>query len=160
MCLSAIRLGFSMPASRRADPFRRRLSRSRFDDWRSLRERRLIRDWLCGRFVRNSTPVATVVIITAIQAMVMGGALTLGAFMPAFYAFAIPAITPMVIVLLISKENSNFVLALYSIFFLLLFITIARRFSPSLSNTLRLTFEKQALVNALTEAYDQQTVLA
>ncbi len=53
----------------------------------------------------NSTPVATVVIITAIQAMVMGGALTLGAFMPAFYAFAIPAITPMVIVLLISKEK-------------------------------------------------------
>lgn len=115
---------------------------------------------LGGLFVLNTTPVATVVIITAIQAMVMGGALTLGAFMPAFYAFAIPATMPMVIVLLISRENSNFVLALYTIFFLLLFISIARRFSRSLSNTLQLSFEKQALVNALTVAYDQQATLA
>ncbi|HEY7985434.1 MAG TPA: diguanylate cyclase [Methylophilaceae bacterium] len=115
---------------------------------------------LGGLFVVNTTPIATVVVITAIQAMVMGGALTLGAFMPAFYAFAIPATMPMVIVLLTSKENSNFVLALCTIIFLLLFINIAKRFSRALGKTLQLTFEKQALVNALTEAYDQQTVLA
>jgi diguanylate cyclase (GGDEF)-like protein len=115
---------------------------------------------LGGLFVLNTSPIAMVVIITAIQAMVMGGALTLGAFMPAFYAFSIPATIPMVIALLVSRENSNFVLAVYSIIFLLLFITIARRFNRSLSRTLQLSFEKEALVKALTEAYDQQSVLA
>ena len=115
---------------------------------------------LGGLFVLNSTPAGTVVIITAIQAMVMGSALTLGAFLPAFYAFAIPATIPMVTVLLISREDSNFVLALYSILFLLLFISIARRFNRSLSDTLQLSFEKEELVNALTDAYDLQARLA
>jgi diguanylate cyclase (GGDEF)-like protein len=115
---------------------------------------------LGGLFVLHTSPITTVVIITAIQAMVMGGALTLGAFMPAFYAFAIPATLPMVVALLISKEGPNLVLAVYSIIFLLLFITIARRFSNSLTRTLQLSIEKEALVKALTEAHDQQSVLA
>lgn len=115
---------------------------------------------LGGLFVLHTSPNSMVVIITAIQAMVMGGALTLGAFMPAFYAFSLPATIPMVIALLASRENSNFVLAIYSIIFLLMFITIARRFNHSLSRTLQLSFEKEALVNALTEAHDQQSVLA
>lgn len=116
---------------------------------------------LGGLFVlQHTSPVSMVVVITAIQAMVMGGALTLGAFMPAFYAFAIPATLPMVIALLFSRESSNFILAVYSIIFLLLFIIIAKRFSNSLSRTLLLSIEKEALVKALTEAHDQQSVLA
>ena len=115
---------------------------------------------LGGLLVLDDSPIAAVVTITAIQAMVMGGALTLGAFLPAFYAFALPAIMPMVVALAISGTGPHIILAVYSSIFTVLIAGIARRFNRSLRYTWQLTFEKEDLVNALTKAHDQQSALA
>jgi diguanylate cyclase (GGDEF)-like protein len=111
-------------------------------------------------FLLKASPIAMVVTITATQAMVIGGALTLGAFLPAFFAFALPAILPMIIVLAASGGSKNFILAAYSAIFLALIIHVARNLNHSLRHSWRLTFEKEDLLKALTEAHDFQSILA
>ena len=113
-----------------------------------------------GLFVLKASPLAMVVTITAIQAMIMGGALTLGAFLPAFYAFALPAIFPLICALAFIGGAANIVLAVYSAIFLVLVMDIAKRLNNSLRQVWKLTFEKEYLVNELIKANDQQTVLA
>ncbi len=108
---------------------------------------------LGGLLIKGASPVAMIVTITAIQAMVMGGVLMLGAFIPAFLAFTLPAILPMIIMLALGGGVENNVLALYSSIFLALMIGIALRFNQSLHHTWRLTFEKEDLVNSLTQTH-------
>jgi diguanylate cyclase (GGDEF)-like protein len=100
-----------------------------------------------------------IITITAIQAMVMGGVLTLGAFMPAFLAFAIPAILPMIFVFAFEDGTANSVLALYNSIFLLLMTGIAFRLNNYLRNFWQTTFEKEDLVKSLTEAHRRQSML-
>jgi diguanylate cyclase (GGDEF)-like protein len=109
--------------------------------------------WGAGALLLIAAPdvICAVLIITAIQAMVMGGAITLGAFMPAFFAFSIPAILPMVGVLASSGQATQIVLAVYSLIFAVLVSSVARNFNRSLHRTLKLTFENEALVDLLTE---------
>ncbi len=113
-----------------------------------------------GLLIKDATPVAMIITITAIQAMVMGGVLILGAFMPAFIAFALPAILPMIFVLMFSGGTENIVLAVYSSIFLVLMVGIAIRFNKSLRHSWQLTFEKEDLVKSLTEAHDGLSLLA
>lgn len=113
-----------------------------------------------GLFVVKATPLGMVVTITAIQAMIMGGALTLGAFLPAFYAFSLPAIFPLVAALALTGGTANIALALYSAIFLILVSDIAKRLNNSLRQVWTLTFEKEDLLMALTKAHDQQAALA
>jgi diguanylate cyclase (GGDEF)-like protein/hemerythrin-like metal-binding protein len=113
-----------------------------------------------GVLIKGATPLAMIVIITAIQAMVMGGVLTLGTLVPAFTGFALPAILPMVFVLAFNGGGANIVLALYSFIFLVLMVGIAIRFNRSLRYTWQLTFEKEDLVTSLTEAHDNLALLA
>ncbi|MDD2850325.1 MAG: diguanylate cyclase [Desulfuromonadaceae bacterium] len=113
-----------------------------------------------GVLIKGATPLAMIVIITAIQAMVMGGVLTLGTLVPAFIAFALPAVLPMVFVLAFSGGVANTVLAIYSFLFLALMVGIAIRFNRSLRYTWQLTFEKEDLVTSLTEAHDNLALLA
>ena len=108
-----------------------------------------------GLFVHNAAPMALVITITAVQAMVMGGVMTLGAFMPAFLAFAIPAILPMTVLLALDGQLSSTILAVYSFIFLVLMVGIARHFNTSLRRTWQLTFDKEDLVKALTQAHEQ-----
>ncbi|MFA6015840.1 MAG: GGDEF domain-containing protein [Gallionellaceae bacterium] len=108
-----------------------------------------------GLLIIDSTPIALVITTTAIQAMVMGGVLTLGTFVPAFLAFAIPAILPMILVFVYLGGTANFVLALYSSIFLALMIGIAFRYNKSLSNAWQITFEKEDLIKSLTEANEK-----
>jgi diguanylate cyclase (GGDEF)-like protein len=115
---------------------------------------------LCGYFVLKASPLAMVVTITAIQAMTMGGALTLGAFLPAFLAFALPAILPLICVLAYGGGTSNYVLALYSVIFTLLVIGIAKRLNNTLRQVWQLTFEKEDLVIEVSKAHDLQAKLA
>ena len=114
----------------------------------------------CGFFVLAADPVALVVTITAILAMAMGGVLTLAAFMPAFLAFVFPAVLPMIVVLAFAGGSGNVVLSLYSFIFLLLLIGIALRFNKEMRQTWQLTFEKEDLVSAVTEAHDRLALLA
>jgi len=113
-----------------------------------------------GFFVLNASPLTMVVTITAIQAMIMGGALTLGAFLPAFFAFALPAILPLIGILALSGGAANVVLALYSAIFLILVMGIAKRLNTTLHQIWRLTFEKEDLVKEVTKAHDLQSALA
>ncbi len=115
---------------------------------------------LGGLFVLQASPLAMVVTITAIQAMIMGAALTLGAFMPAFFAFSLPTIVPLIGVLAYGGGTANIVLATYSAIFLVLVIGIARRLNSSLRTVWQLTFEKEDLVGKLTMAHDLQAALA
>jgi diguanylate cyclase (GGDEF)-like protein len=109
--------------------------------------------WGAGALLLLAAPdvICAVLIITAIQAMVMGGAITLGAFMPAFFAFSIPAILPMLGVLASSGQPTQIVLAVYSLIFAVLVSLVARNFNRSLHRALKLTFENEALVDLLTE---------
>ncbi|RQH09835.1 GGDEF domain-containing protein [Paraburkholderia dinghuensis] len=109
--------------------------------------------WGFGALLLNNAPdvICAELTITAIQAMVMGGAITLGAVMPAFFAFSIPAILPMVGVLASSGEATQMVLAGYSLIFFVLVSLVARNFNRSLRRALRLKFENEALVDLLTE---------
>ena len=115
---------------------------------------------LSGYFVLKTTPLGMVVTITAIQAMTMGGALTLGAFLPAFLAFTLPAILPLICVLAYAGGTSNYVLALYSVIFTVLVIGIAKRLNNTLRQIWQLTFEKEDLVIEVSKAHDLQAKLA
>jgi diguanylate cyclase (GGDEF)-like protein/PAS domain S-box-containing protein len=106
-----------------------------------------------GGLLDGASPTSMIITITAIQAMVMGGVLTLGTFIPSFLAFAIPAILPMTFILTLSGGTANIVLAIYNFIFLLLMISIANRFNKSLRSTLQLTFDKEDLIKALSEAH-------
>jgi diguanylate cyclase (GGDEF)-like protein/hemerythrin-like metal-binding protein/PAS domain S-box-containing protein len=108
---------------------------------------------MAGLLIIGASPLAMIVTITAIQAMVMGGVLMLGAFIPAFLFFALPAMLPMIVILALSGGVANIVLALYSAIFLTLMIGIALRVNQSLRHTWHLTFEKEDLVKSLTEAH-------
>ena len=113
-----------------------------------------------GLFVGHVGLIGQVIVITAVQAMVMGGVLTLGAFLPSFLSFALPAILPMVMALALIGDTPHAVLSLYCLIFLLLMIGIARRFNQSLRKTWQLTFDNQDLLGALTEANDRLAILA
>jgi len=104
--------------------------------------------------------VALVVTITAVLAMAMGGVLTLAAFLPAFLAFTFPAVLPMVVILAFSGGTGGIVLALYSFIFLILLVGIALRFNKEMRQTWQLTFDKEDLVSAVTEAHDRLALLA
>jgi len=118
--------------------------------------------WGAGALLLIASPdaICAVLVITSIQAMVMGGAITLGAFMPAFFSFSIPAILPMVGVLALSGKFTQIALAAYSLGFAALVTAIAWRFNRSLHRTFRLTFENEALVDLLTENAEELALRA
>ena len=115
---------------------------------------------LGGLFIIDASPIVLVVTITAVQAMIMGGALTLAAYMPSFYAFSLPAIVPLVATLAFKGGTSNIILAIFSAIFFLLIISIAKRFNQSLKTGWQLTFDKEKLLKELTKANDYQKALA
>lgn len=118
--------------------------------------------WGAGALLLTAAPDAmcSVLVITAIQAMVMGGAITLGAFMPAFFAFSVPAILPMVGVLASTGQATQIALAACSLIFLVLVSFVARSYNRSLRGSLRVTFENEAKVDLLTESAHELAVRA
>lgn len=115
---------------------------------------------LGGLFVLEASPMAVVVTITAIQGMIMGGALTLGAYLPSFYSFSLPAAAPLVAALVWRGGEGNILLATYTILFILLIIGISKKFNESLRKSWQLTIEKEHLLHELTKANNYQKSLA
>ena len=113
-----------------------------------------------GLLIEGAAPAAMIVTITAIQAMIMGSVLTLGVFIPAFLAFVLPAILPMILIFALGGGAENLFLALYSSIFLGLMIAITFRFNRSLRHLWQITFEKEGLVKSLTEAQGHLELLA
>jgi len=108
----------------------------------------------------GATPLGSIIAITITQAMVMGGVVTLGVFIPAFLAFALPALLPMIAAYAFGGTMMDAVLALYCAVFLALTIGIAVRFNTALRHTWLLRFENDDLIKALTTAHDQMAVQA
>lgn len=111
-------------------------------------------------FLIDADVLATVLVITGVQAMVMGGVVTIGVVMPAFLSFSLPALLPIIIVLIWNGHLVAAVIALYSLIFLAIMVLTAYRFSQSLRRTWQLTFENEDLVVALTEASSKLQWLA
>ncbi|MBL8470889.1 MAG: diguanylate cyclase [Rhodocyclaceae bacterium] len=113
-----------------------------------------------GLLVLHASPLTLTIVLTAVQAMVMGGTPTLAASMPAFLAFAIPAILPMIAALLSLGSDMYVALAGYQAIFLALGVLIARRYNRTLCALFRLGHEKEDLLKSLSEAHEQQAALA
>ncbi|WP_029148162.1 GGDEF domain-containing protein [Methylophilus sp. 5] len=106
-----------------------------------------------GFLVKDAPPMTVIIVITAIQAMVMGGVVTMASCIPAFFAFSLPAMLPTVLVFSFSENLSSFIMAVFSVIFYLLMIGIAYRFNQSLRHAARISFENEDLIGSLKDAY-------
>lgn len=103
----------------------------------------------------DAPPMTVILVVTAIQAMVMGGVVTLATFIPAFFAFCIPAIMPLIYSFSVADNVQDKVIATYIAIFLLLMIAIAYRFNRSLRNAQRISFENADLIASLQAANEK-----
>lgn len=106
-----------------------------------------------GFLAKDAPPMTVIIVITAIQAMVMGGVVTMASCIPAFFAFSLPAMLPTVLVFSFSENLSSFIMAVFSVIFYLLMIGVAYRFNQSLRQAARISFENEDLIGSLKEAY-------
>lgn len=106
-----------------------------------------------GFLVKDAPPMTVIIVITAIQAMVMGGVVTMASCIPAFFAFSLPAMLPTVLVFSFSENLSSLIMAVFSVIFYLLMIGIAYRFNQSLRQATRISFENEDLIGSLKDAY-------
>jgi len=146
--------------------FRRKITTGEFDPRKTLRY--ALGTALSGAawgyggllLVTGTTPLGQVMTITALQGMVMGGVVTLSLVLPAFLAFTLPAMLPMVIRLALAGDWTSEILAAYSLIFTLLMIGIARSFNLSQRRTIVLTLEHEDLIVALRAAHDEVLALS
>lgn len=111
-----------------------------------------------GLLVKDAPPMTVIIVITAIQAMVMGGVVTMASCIPAFFAFSLPAMLPTVLMFSFSENLSSLIMAVFSVIFYLLMIGIAYRFNQSLRQATRIGFENEDLIGSLKEAYHKISV--
>ncbi len=100
---------------------------------------------LGGLLTAKADPMSMVVTVTGCQAMVMGAVSTLSAFMPAFLAFSVPAMVPMLTALAARGDVPGIVLTVYNAIFFLLMIGIALNSHRSLRRSLILAIEKERM---------------
>jgi diguanylate cyclase (GGDEF)-like protein len=106
-----------------------------------------------GFLITDASPMTVIIVVTAIQAMVMGGVVTMAACIPAFLAFSLPAMLPSVLVFASGNSVPNFIMAVFSVIFYLLMIGVAFHFNKSLRQAQRVSFENEDLIGSLKEAY-------
>lgn len=115
---------------------------------------------LAGFFAHDGDLTSRVVIVTALQAMTMGGVNTLAIYLPAYLAFTVPALSLLSLSLVLSGDRLGIFLAMYGLFFLASMTVIGRRTYRSLRRTWELTCEREDLIGALTLAHDQLALRA
>lgn len=103
----------------------------------------------------DAPPMTVILVVTAIQAMVMGGVVTLATFIPAFFAFCLPAMLPLIYRFSVVDNLHDKVIATYIAIFLLLMIAVAYRFNRSLRNAQRMSFENADLIASLQAANEK-----
>lgn len=113
-----------------------------------------------GLFVHGASPLALTLIVIALQSMLMGGVVTLSLMPAAFLVFAVPAIVPMVVMLIHDGGRVPIILAVYNLLLLGIMTVIATRVNRSFRRTWQLTFEKEDLVTELTKAHAGLSILA
>ncbi|HSH85970.1 MAG TPA: diguanylate cyclase [Methylophilus sp.] len=108
-----------------------------------------------GFLITDAPPMTVIIVITAIQAMVMGGVVTMASCIPAFFAFSLPAMLPTVVMFASGNSMPNAVMAVFSVIFYLLMIGVTYRFNHSLRQAQRISFENEDLIGSLKEAYQK-----
>lgn len=106
-----------------------------------------------GFLITDAPPMTVIIVITAIQAMVMGGVVTMASCIPAFFAFSLPAMLPTVVIFATGNSMPNAIMAIFSVIFYLLMIGVTYRFNQSLRQAQRISFENEDLIGSLKEAY-------
>lgn len=106
-----------------------------------------------GFLITDAPPMTVIIVITAIQAMVMGGVVTMASCIPAFFAFSLPAMMPTVMIFATGNSVPNVVVAVFSVIFYILMIGVTYRFNQSLRQAQRISFENEDLIGSLKEAY-------
>ena len=106
-----------------------------------------------GFLIKDAQPMTVIMVITAVQAMIMGGVVTMASCIPAFFAFSLPAILPTVLMFSMSHNLSSIIMAVFSVVFYLLMVGITYRFNQSLRQAARVSFENEDLIGSLKEAY-------
>jgi len=111
-----------------------------------------------GFLLKDAPPMTVIIVITAIQAMVMGGVVTMASCIPAFFAFSLPAMLPTVLMFAFNEHMSNVVMVVFSVIFYMLMIGVAYRFNQSLRQAARISFENEDLIGSLKDAYHKISV--
>lgn len=108
-----------------------------------------------GFLIQDAPPMTVIIVITAIQAMVMGGVVTMASCIPAFFAFSLPAMLPTIMVFSSGNDLPSFIMAIFSVIFYLLMIGVTFRFNQSLRQAARISFENADLIGSLKDAYQK-----
>jgi len=115
--------------------------------------------WGSLGFLLTDVPSMTMImVITGIQAMVMGGVVTMASCIPAFFAFSLPAMLPTMLMFSFGDGVSNVVMVVFSVIFYLLMIGVTYRFNHSLRQAARISFENEDLIGSLKDAYHKISV--
>jgi two-component system, cell cycle sensor histidine kinase and response regulator CckA len=93
-----------------------------------------------------------VFIAFVIGGMIAGAAGTYSVIMPAFLAFSLPAVLPVIIRFLLLPEEMHTAMGLLAAVFIILMIPIARSNHDTLFDNFRLAYENQDLIDNLSEA--------
>ena len=89
------------------------------------------------------------VILTSLFAVCAGGVSVMGYYLPAFYAFAIPLVTPIIFRQLLIEGTIHLVVAAICTLFLLSFLGFARRHNRLITDSFRMRYEKNDLIAEL-----------
>ncbi len=87
--------------------------------------------------------------------MCTGSVASLGAFLPAFYAFLLPTMLPFLAMAVVQGDTIHIAIVFANVFYLLAMSVFARNFNRSLTESLRLQFENLRLVDEVTAKKDE-----
>jgi len=99
-------------------------------------------------FDENSAVMQTMLIVS-IFAVTSAAVLLIGAHLPSFYAFVLPALTPIIIRNVMQGEETHLLLALIAAIATLGIVAFGRNYNAALVQSLRSRFENEALARAL-----------
>ncbi len=89
------------------------------------------------------------VMLTSLFAVCAGGVSVMGYYLPAFYAFAIPLVTPIIARQLLIEGTIHLVVAAICALFLVSFLGFARRHNRLITDSFRMRYEKNDLIAEL-----------
>ncbi|MEZ0313978.1 MAG: hypothetical protein ACAI38_19575, partial [Myxococcota bacterium] len=103
-------------------------------------------------FPTEGSLVAQLVVVFVLAGMGASAAGTISCYLPAFYAYFLPSILPLVVKLAALGDASHLWLSAMAALFALLMSGVARNISRAIVASLRLRFENQGLVHELAGA--------
>jgi signal transduction histidine kinase/CheY-like chemotaxis protein len=98
-----------------------------------------------------SSPVMQTMLIVSVFAVTSAAVLLIGSHLPSFYAFVLPALTPIVARNLAEGEPQHLLLALITAIATLGIVAFGRNYNSALVQSLRIRFENEALARTLVE---------